>query len=440
MRLLFLILAGGLLACLGACKSGAHRSFSKDPLGQILKTLAQDDTLAARVLRHPDAYELQIIYTQIDRNALGQPRFTSYGFMADSTRYFYPASMVKMPLSLLALEKINRLKRSGFPRMSRNTPYTLDSLRPFQQVYTADSTAPNGKPTLAHDIRQVFVVSDNLAYNHLFEFLGRQYINETLRAHGYTRTGIVHRFVYPGRDNRYSSPITFAGDRGTIYKEDERLDAGDWKNPQHSTLKGTGYHNANDSLVRQPYDMGAKNWFALSDMEKMIRAVMFPDAVPPANKFNLTADDYRFLWHYMGIFPRECDYPRYDTAHYYDGYVKFFLFGDEKSPRDGAPQVKTGAADPYRSARLFNKVGVAYGTVTDAACVVDFEHGIEFILAATLLCNRDGIFNDGKYEYDELGYPFLAKLGRAVHAYELKRVRPFKPDLAGFKKAVEKGF
>lgn len=411
-----------LSAGLFACKTTQNRAFTSDPLGQILKDLSKD-TLAGRVLAKTGDYELQILYTQIDRDATGKPQFTSFQFNVDSTRYFYPASMVKMPLALLALEKINHLKRSGFPRLGRETPYQLDSLRAFQQAYSVDSTAPGNKPSLAHDIRQVFVVSDNPAYNHLFEFLGRQYINETLRAHGYTRTGIVHRFNYPGRDNRYSSPMAFVNRNTGIFKEGERFDPVDWKNPQHHTLKGKGYRDVKDSLVLKPFEMGTKNWFALTDMEKMIRAVLFPQAVPPENRFGISPDDYRFLWHYMGIFPRECDYPKYDTAHYYDGYVKFFLFGDGKAPHNG-------------TVRVFNKVGEAYGTLTDAAYVVDFENKVEFILAATLLCNKDGIFNDDHYDYDDTGFPFLAKLGRAVHAYELKRKRLVTPDLSAFEEAL----
>jgi hypothetical protein len=157
-------------------------------------------------------------------------------------------------------------------------------------------------------------------------------------------------------------------------------------------------------------------------MEKMLRAVIFPEAVPPANRFNLSDEDYRFVWHYMGIFPRECDYPKYDST-YYDGYVKFFLFGDSKAQQDG-------------SVRVFNKVGEAYGTLTDVAYIVDFEHDVEFILAATILCNSDGIFNDDRYDYDRVGFPFLAKLGREVLQYEQKRKRGTKPDLARFREAL----
>ncbi len=404
-----------------SCTAGKKFSGGEGPLREILSGL-KSEPAGREVLQHTDLYELQIIYTQIDRDTAGRPHFRSFTFHVDSGRYFYPASMVKMPLALLCLEKINNLRRSGYPRLNRNTAYRIDSLRAFQQHYSVDTTAPGGLPSIAHDIREVFTISDNLAYNRMFEFLGREYINRTLREKGYSRTGIVHRFNYPGRDNRYASPITFYDASGAILREKERFDERTWDNTQTATRKGEAYYNAADSLVRQPFDMRSKNWFALTDMEKMLRAVLFPEAVPQQNRFFLTPDDYRFLWHYMGIFPRECDFPKYDTA-YYDGYVKFFLFGDSKARQSG-------------TVRAFNKVGEAYGTLTDVAYIVDFENDVEFVLAATLLCNPDGIFNDDKYDYDKTGFPFLAGLGRRVYEFELKRNRKVKPGLAKFRDAL----
>lgn len=405
-----------------ACAPGRRVSDQKDPLRRILTNL-QLDPLAGRVLKNGAPYEVQICYTQIDRDANGHPTFRSFGYQLDSTRYFYPASTVKMPLALLSLEKINKLRKKGFTRLHRGTPYRLDSLRAYQQRYHIEPDAPGHTPSIEHDVRQIFVVSDNLAYNHCFEFLGREYINQTLREKGYDRTGIVHRFNYPGRDNRYASPITFFEPTVGIYQEAEKFDEKTWPNPQHSTLKGRGYYNWSDSLINEPFDLSKKNWFALSDMEKMLRAVVFPEAVAPHLRFDLTDEDYRFLWHYMGIFPRECDYPKYDSA-YHDGYVKFFLFGDSRLPVDG-------------QVRSFNKVGEAYGTLTDVAYIADFENGVEFILAATILCNTDGIFNDDNYDYETIGFPFLAKLGRAVHAYEIKRKRLYPADLEKFRKALQ---
>ena len=416
---LFCLFATALAAC------SVHRASRKpNPLEAILAAhTAELDS----VLRRP-AYEVQIIYTRIERDAQNRPTFQTWRHNVDSTRYFYPASMVKMPLALLALEKVNHLKRSGYPRLSRNTPYRLDSLRAWEQRYDTDPSAPNQLPTIAHDVRQIFAVSDNLAYNHLFEFLGRKQINTRLAELGYTRTGILHRFNYPGRDNRYTSPIQFYDGRGgTILKEPAKLDDGTWPNPQHSTTKGQGYYNSADSLIRQPFDMSRKNWFALTDMERMLRAVIFPETTQ-SKTFNLTDDDYNFLnkegdLDKLGIFPRECDYPKYDSTHH-DGYVKFFLFGDGKQQRDG-------------TVRSFNKVGEAYGTLTDVAYIVDFEHQVEFILAATILCNSDGIFNDDRYDYDRTGFPFLANLGRAVYNHELKRERKYRPDLSKFKNALK---
>jgi hypothetical protein len=418
MKQLLLTTLFSLLLLAIACSPAQIFSGKADPLQKILKSLERD-SVGIKVLQNKDLYEVQIIYTQIDRDAQGRPSFRTYQYNVDSSRYFYPASMVKMPLALLSLEKINQLGQKGALPITKDTPYRLDSLRPYQQAFVSDPNTPCLKPGIAQDIRQIFTVSDNLAYNHCFEFLGREYINKTLKAKGYNQTGIVHRFNYPGRDNRYTSPITFFDPKVGVYQEAEKFDTSIWINPQYSTLKGKGYYNAADSLVNQPFEMNKKNWFALTDMNKMLRAVMFPESVPAQNRFDLSEEDYRFLWHYMGIFPRECDYPKYDTS-YTDGYVKFFLFGDSKAQQNG-------------SVRVFNKVGEAYGTLTDVAYIVDFEHKVEFMLAATILCNSDGIFNDDHYDYENVGFPFLAKLGRAALELEKRRKRSGKVDLEKFR-------
>jgi hypothetical protein len=392
----FIILASAfsLLSCSKRAVQAGNNT--ENPLEHALRSHAADfDSILSR----PDIYEVQIIYTEIQRDRAGRPRMREWRHNVDSSRYFYPASMVKMPLALLALEKINHLQKE-YPLLTKDTPYRLDSLRPWQQTYTEDPGAPGGMPSIAHDIRQIFVVSDNLAYNHLFEFLGREYINTTLREKGYTRTGIVHRFNYPGRDNRYTTLMTFYDESGGIYQQDELYDDNTWMNPQYSTTKGRGYYTATDSLVLQPFDMSRKNWFSLNDMNLMLKTILFPELVDPVHRFDLTPDDYQFLRHYMGIFPRECDYPKYDST-WYDGYVKFFLYGDSKEQRDG-------------KIRIYNKVGEAYGTLTDVAYIHDTESGAEFMLAATILCNKDGIFNDDRYDYEQTGFPFLAKLGKVM--------------------------
>jgi hypothetical protein len=58
-----------------------------------------------QTLDRKDQLEIQIIYTQIDRDESNLPSFQSFYYQVDSNRYFYPASTVKLPLCLLALEK-----------------------------------------------------------------------------------------------------------------------------------------------------------------------------------------------------------------------------------------------------------------------------------------------------------------------------------------------
>jgi hypothetical protein len=105
----------------------------------------------------------------------------------------------------------------------------------------------------------------------------------------------------------------------------------------------------------------------------------------------------------MKVLPREAGY---DPEEFPDGYCKFFLYGD------------TTETIPDHI-EIFNKVGFAYGTLTDCAYIRDNGTGVEFFLTATILVNKDGVFNDDVYEYDTVGIPFLAALGREIYQYEL---------------------
>lgn len=74
-----------------------------------------------------DSLEVQIIYTQINRDSINRPNFKSFYYHVDSTNYFYPASTVKLPQVLLALEKINELRSTGF-RLDKYTAMYHDSV------------------------------------------------------------------------------------------------------------------------------------------------------------------------------------------------------------------------------------------------------------------------------------------------------------------------
>ncbi len=369
-----------------------------------------------KVLSNPAEYQVQIIYTRIDRDKSNHPHFTSYYYDVDSTRYFYPASTVKMPLAFLAAERMGHWRRT-YPRLRLDTPYRLDSLRKIQIAVRTDSSAANFLPSVAHDIKKIFLVSDNFSYNNLFDLLGREYINQTLREKGYSRTGILHRFYLPGVDNRYSRPVTFTYKGKDVLFLPERFDTTAYRNPQSPLLQGIGFMDSEDQLVEHPFDFSGRNWTSLQDLHDMLKAVMFPKAVPASERFDLTKADYHFLYRWMSAFPRESTHPRYDPSEYPDGYAKFLLYGGQEQECPG-------------HIRIFNKIGQAYGYLTDIAYIVDFKNQVECMIAATIRCNEDGIYNDDHYSYDEVGFPFLQALGQAVCRYEYNRERPIKPDLS----------
>ena len=138
------------------------KSQDKSPIQSILKTI--QDSTAKSVLANPSIFRYQIIYTQINRDKNGVPHFTNYELNTDSNQYFNPASMVKMPLAFLSLEKLNELNKPG---VNKNTTIQFDSNYQRQVAMYKDASAPNEKPTLAHLIKRAFLISENDPYNRM---------------------------------------------------------------------------------------------------------------------------------------------------------------------------------------------------------------------------------------------------------------------------------
>ena len=385
----------------------------------LLKILQQQkDTLFQKVLRHPEYYRLQIIYTRIDRDKQNIPAFTDYYFNVDSLFYFNPASTVKLPLALLSLQKLNRM---NIPLVNKYTSMQFDSAFSRQTREHSDSTAKNGYPSIAQFIRKAFLVSDNDAYSRMYEFVGQQQINQDLHRMGYADARLTHRFVrMTPEENRHTNPVRFIGEDGSLILSQGPVYNTDTFDFSHVNKLGNAYLDWKDSLVHEPFDFTFRNNISLKDLQQILQAALFPQSVAPRKRFDLKEEDYDFLKQYLSQLPSETNYPKYDTTAYFDTYVKFFF---QDSTHHHLP----------KGVRVFNKVGWAYGFMTDISYVADFEHNVEFMLTATLYCNSDGVLNDDKYDLDTVGQPFLYKLGQTIYQEELKRVRKYKPDLSAFK-------
>ncbi len=413
------IIALGLLFCsfliLPLTSASAQKIKRKKVIQKILKAHPEH---FQKMLDNPEKYLVQILYTQIDRDAQNQPHFTSYAYRLNPQEYFYPASTVKLPAAVVALEKLNNL---GIEGLNKYTPLKIDSAYSGQSAVSTDSSAENNLPSIAHYIKKIFLVSDNDAFNRLYEFVGQQQLNETLHRKGFEDVRLAHRlsiFLTPD-ENRHTNPFTFYKDDQLLYKQPLVNNPIPVPAILKSALLGKA-HVMNDQLIPAPMDFTAKNYISVEALQGILKTVLFPEAVPEQQRFNLTPDDYAFLYKYMSMLPRESDYPAYDLQEYPDSYVKFLMFGNTKKPLPA-------------NIRIFNKVGDAYGFIIDNAYIVDFDNKVEFMLTAVALVNENETFNDGKYEYEEEGFPFMEHLGQAIYQHELKRKKKHLPDLSKFK-------
>lgn len=375
------------------------------------------------ILDNADKYRVQILYTQINRDKKNRPTFKSYGFRINKSEYFYPASTVKFPASVMALEKINQLHIKG---LTKETPMFTGAEYERHTPVTKDSTAENGLPSVAHYIKKILMVSDNDAFNRLYEFLGQEAFNETLHQKGYEHSRIYHRLqVGMNREqNRRTNPIQFKEGNKVLYEQPMVISEKNYASPT-PILVGKGYMKG-DSLVKEPFAFTDKNFFQLLEQQGILKSVLFPEAVPTKQRFQLTDSDYQFLYKYMSQMPTESTYPKYEAPDFYSAYCKFLMYGGNKD----------AVVNP--NIRIFNKVGDAYGFLLDNAYIVDFSTGVEFMLTTVLLCNNDKIFNDDHYDYETVGFPFMKNLGQLIYDFESTRPRKYKADLSKFKMSYDK--
>ena len=437
MKLFPVLLTVLLAACHASRKVAIQPAPSPAPVVSVEKksvTAPPADFLDSLMRRYPDWFDsllqqrdslrLQVIYTRIDRRADNSPAFTTFYYNVDSSKYFYPASTVKMPTALLALE---RLHEWAMPGISMNTTMVTEKAYSGQTAVYNDPTTAGGQPNIGQYIRKIFLVSDNDAFNRLYEFLGQQYVNERLHARGYNSVDIRHRLnIFLSADeNRHTNPVKFLDGAGhLLYEQPMKVSA--WPGFTRNDRWGTTLIRKNDSLIRQPFDFSAKNRISLNDLHLILRSILFPNAVSPAQRFNITPDDYRFIWKYMSMYPPESASPVYGTdSSYYDAFGKFIYWG-------------AGKGKLPKNIRIFSKEGDAYGFLTDIAYVVDFDKRIEFMVSASIYCDRDRTVNDDRYDYETIGYPFMKHLGRALYEYELKRPRQRLPDLSAFRLTYDK--
>jgi hypothetical protein len=398
-----------LLPFIFSCSEEGRKPFEHIP---------DDFKVLKMVLDEHGKFQVQIKYTQIDRDEKNHPSFIDFSFNLNDEVYFYPASTVKLPVAILALEWLHEQQ---IEELTKESVMLTDSIRPSQVPTCQDSSAANALPSIGNYIKKILLVSDNDAYNRLYELLGQDYINEKMREKGMNKTVINHRLSMPmsEEENRHFNPVTFKNtDLKTLMRIPARETSRIFSNEDNPTV-GKAYYSQGE-LVKKAMDFTFKNKLTLSDLHGTVQRIIFPEKFEEYQRFQITDSDRAFILKYMSMLPGESDYPKYELPYYYDSYSKFFKFGTDKDPIP--PQF-----------RIFNKTGNAYGHLLDGSYFVDFDTGVEFFVSAIIYTNANEILNDDTYEYEEIAFPFFEELGAYLYQIELKRKKAKFPDLNKFK-------
>ena len=386
----------------------------------LLASIISSDPILKNIIDKKETYKTQIIYTQIDRDKNNDPIFTDHTYLLDSTNYFYCASLVKLPCSILALEKLNELNIRG---LTKQRYMFTDRTVACSAFVDKDTSSASGYPSIEHYIKKMVLISDNSSYSRTFEFLNPKYIHKKLSSYGYPQMRIVHRFdpICKPEVNHIMNQVRFL-DRNLelVYKQEADPKFITLPNPLGTIVLGQDVYNKKNKLVSEKKDFTYSNYIPLSNIHSILKRLLFHNHLPEKKRFNITDSDWSFLVKHIGMYPREAGYPRYDPKKFDDSFKKYFMYGNK---------VKVVDSDTMR---IFNMIGYSYGFLVDCAYIVNYKTKTEFMLSAVLYTNSRNSFGSGSYEYESVGIPYLKELSTEIYKLEAKRRKTYEPDLSEF--------
>ena len=367
--------------------SVATMTLVKDVLAEQL--LAGGSAVTKKVLASPEEYRFQVLFTEIDGT-----RLVRHGYRADA-EYYFPASSMKVPITLAAYERLAILQRTQ-PGLDRDATMVIHPV--------ASGPGETYTTTLARETWRALIVSDNVSANRLLGFVGHREANETLWGLGFRSVRIHTGFATgaPTSDPPEASPrIDFSGPTGTATLA-----------PRKSTLRfpptdatrldiGKAYVDGGRRIDR-PLSFAAKNAIRLEELQDALVRIVRPDLFPLED--TATPEDLAYVKSALGTLPSASGLAGYDRNIVADYPLVPFLRGIER--------VRSRA-----HFQIFSKVGQAFGFLIGNAYIVDQDTGRSFFLTASVFANPDGVMNNDVYAYETISFPVLADVGEVFSRY-----------------------
>ena len=118
---------------------------------------------------------------------------TQHHYRVDD-EYVYPASAIKPFVAIAALRALDRLRHDHDAPVDVHTPLRLCRLGWTDCIIDRDATNLRDRTiTVGHEIRKMLLVSSNVAFNRLFDFVGHELLNTDVRGLGFPSLRLRHR-------------------------------------------------------------------------------------------------------------------------------------------------------------------------------------------------------------------------------------------------------
>jgi hypothetical protein len=361
---------------------------AKPDLELVAHILKKGSARLQNVLAKAAHYGLQICFTRLANTASGVKFQTDY--FTQSEPWFAPASLVKLPLAALLLEQLEagqidwHSAKLAFPAMPDCAERALELRQP---------------QAIARLIERALVLSDDSAYCALFDALGPQHISDRMRQMGHPDVRIQARFGACGPENsKITGPVQLFSAAGKLIRTIPTRPPFALVSAPAPIKIGRAWMQA-DHRIEGAKDFTNSNSAPLAALHDVMLALMRPELVTANRRFQISEGARQFLLAGMRTSPAESPYSSAAEAKLDRTYFRLLGVGDGQWPKDLIVE---------------NKVGWAYGFLSDMAHLKQGSR--ECFVSCKMYLNGDGVLNDGRYEYESIGRPAMAEIGRVLLA------------------------
>lgn len=359
------------------------------------------------VVARASEHRLQILISEPATNAVGKVTLRRHGYRVGA-EYFYPASAVKLCAAVAALQELERLRQQFHTPDLLEVPLQIAPLFPGDFSQAADAgNRHGGHITVGQELRKIAYVSDNQAFNRLYDLIGHANLNRRMHALGLNSVCLNHRLSETRsiQNMRASAAVTLHPPGAGVIRIPARHSPRQLTNAAPRLRIGTGYLQ-NGDRVSEPLDFTRRNGIALVDLQDLLVKVVRPDIGLGTPKLKLKPAHRAELIRAMTEYPREAKNPIYDAKQHPDASSKFMLPGLRRV---------FSQTTPGQRVEVTGKPGRAYGFSIDNSYVRAPGPGSQSVFVTVVLyTNTDGILNDDRYDYETVADPFLADLGELI--------------------------